>query len=92
MEVFGEQLKDKTALIELDNTSAMATYGNLYSKAEDMQELIRRILEITSRFNITLRVCHTPGAMLDRPDQTSRGDLPEEPRLRLTREVFGELS
>ena len=30
-----------------------------------------------------LRVCHTPGALLDRPDQTSRGDPVEEPRQRL---------
>ena len=40
---------------------------------------------------IELRVCHTPGAMLHRPDQTSRGDPVEEPRQRLSAAAYGEL-
>eukprot|EP00966_Prymnesium_polylepis_P298461 6896857-Prymnesium_polylepis.1 len=31
-------------------------------------------------------------AELDRPDQTSRGDASEEPRMRLRREVWGQTS
>jgi hypothetical protein len=38
-----------------------------------------------------LRLTHTPGAKLDRPDQTSRGDLVEEPRQRLTSRWFEKI-
>ena len=48
-----------------------------------MQELVRRLLEACEEHDIELRVCHTPGALLHRPDQTSRGDPVEEPVCRL---------
>jgi hypothetical protein len=35
-----------------------------------------------------VRVTHTPGEKLDRPDQTSRGDAAEEPRARLSADVW----
>ena len=78
-------------LIELDNTCAHEAVRKLFSKAEDLQELTRRILDRSLGHGIRLRSCHTPGAMLHRPDQTSRGDAPEEPRVRLRRAVFEAL-
>eukprot|EP00966_Prymnesium_polylepis_P191790 4444659-Prymnesium_polylepis.1 len=47
------------------------------SKAPDMQELIRRLHVVHLCEN--LRLTHTPGVKLIRPDQTSRGDSVEEP-------------
>ena len=91
LEVYGERLRGRTVLIELDNTCAHEAVRKLFSKAEDLQELTRRILDRSLRHGIRLRSCHTPGAMLHRPDQTSRGDAPEEPRVRLRRAVFEAL-
>jgi len=56
-----------------------------------MQELVQRLLEACEEYNIQLWVCHTPGALLHRPDQTSRGDPVEEPRLRLGAAAYAEL-
>ena len=91
LEVFGERLAGRTVLVELDNTCAHEAVRKLRSKAVDLQELSRRLLDLSLRHGIRLRTCHTPGAMLHRPDQTSRGDAPEEPRVRLRREVFARL-
>eukprot|EP00966_Prymnesium_polylepis_P171259 3959085-Prymnesium_polylepis.1 len=46
------------------------------SKAEDMQELIRRIFRLEERHGFRVRGTHTPGEKLDQPDQTSRGTRP----------------
>lgn len=92
LEIFGSRLRGRTMLVELDNTCAYEVARRYYSKAEDLQELVRRLLDRAGRYGITLRPVHTPGAMLDRPDQTSRGDAPEVPRQRLRREVFEQLS
>eukprot|EP00966_Prymnesium_polylepis_P300185 6937260-Prymnesium_polylepis.1 len=62
------------------------------STATDMQELFRRLVDGCERHRIRLRLTHTPGAKLDRPDQTSRGDPVEEPRQRLEEARFTELS
>ena len=78
-------------MIEGDNTSSLAAASNASSKAEDSQELVRRLVELTERFDLTVRFTHTPGAKLDRPDQTSRGDPIEEPRVRLTQEAYAVL-
>ena len=43
------------------------------------------------RFGFRIRVMHTPGEKLDRPDQTSRGDAVEEPRARLRASVFRDI-
>ena len=67
-------------LIETDNLAAKGAAAKLSSSAEDMQELVRRLLELCEEHDITLRLTHTPGVKLDRPDQTSRGDPAEEPR------------
>jgi len=88
LEIWGERLRGRLVLIELDNTCAFEAARQSYCKAEDMQELVRRIVDRAERFGITLRLVHTPGAMLHRPDQTSRGDAPEEPRVRFTRSAF----
>ena len=76
-------------LVESDNMAAVATASYLRSKAEDMQELVRRILEVVQRYRLDLRVTHTPGRKLHRPDEISRpGDPPVEPRYRLSAPVF----
>jgi len=92
VETWGRQLRGRTLLIETDNMSARGAAGKMRSKAEDMQELIRRLLAACEANEIELRVTHTPGAKLDRPDQTSRGDMAEEPRQRLSGVVFGDLA
>ena len=56
-----------------------------------MQELVRRLVELAARHTLWLRPVHTPGAMLHRPDQTSRGAAVEEPRVRLRRSFFKAL-
>ena len=56
-----------------------------------MQELVRRIAQICGENSITLRPVHTPGEMLHRPDQTSRGAPVEEPRQRFTVDAFRAL-
>jgi hypothetical protein len=57
-----------------------------------MQELVRRLLRLSERYGFVIRVTHTPGSKLDRPDQTSRGDAVEEPRFRLREDIFERLS
>ena len=57
-----------------------------------MQELVRRLLDLATRFELTIRPVHTPGLMLVRPDQTSRGLQPEAPRVRFERSVFDGLA
>ena len=62
----------------------LATSYLSYARLIGPQELenMTDAVAACEEFGIELRVCHTPGALLDRPDQTSRGDPVEEPRLR----------
>jgi hypothetical protein len=78
-------------LVETDNMAARGAAGKLSSKAADMQELMRRLFRMAERHGFRVRVTHTPGEKLDRPDQTSRGDAAEEPRARLARGLWGEV-
>ena len=87
-EWYGERLSGMTVLVETDNMAAKGAASKRASKAKDMQELVRRLVCLCEQFDITLRLTHTPGLKLDRPDQTSRGDPVEEPRLRLRRPFF----
>ena len=58
-----------------------------------MQELVRRLVDLCERHRIRLKLTHTPGAKLDRPDQTSRGDPVEDAtRQRLAAGRFGEIA
>ena len=75
-------MRGKVLLVETDNMSAKDATRKLASKAADMQELIRRLYRLAEKHGFWLRVTHTPGVKLDRPDQTSRGDATEEPRMR----------
>ena len=88
IEIYGEQLREKCILVETDNMSARGAAEKMHSKAADMQELVRRLLAAASRYDITLRFTHTPGVKLLRPDQTSRGDPVEEPRVRFRADAF----
>ena len=80
-----------TILVETDNMAAKGSAAKRSSRAADMQELIRRLVRMCETHDIRLRLTHTPGLKLDRPDQISRGDPVEEPRQRWTREVFAAL-
>jgi hypothetical protein len=91
-EVWGARMAGRVVLVETDNLAACATAKKKQARAEDMQELIRRLLVLCERHDITLRLTHTPGAKLHRPDQTSRGDPVEEPRQRLPREAYAGLA
>ena len=90
VERWGARLRGCTLLIDIDNTAAVGASTRMFSKAEDMQELVRRLLELAVRHGLTLRPVHTPGATLIRPDQTSRGFRAEEPRQRFSRRVFSQ--
>ena len=92
IDMYGDQLRGRVVLLETDNTSAKGAAEQLKSKAEDMQELVRRLLEKSTLHGIHLRFTHTPGAKLDRPDQTSRGDPVDEPRVRVNLEAFDILN
>ena len=78
-------------MIDIDNTPAVGATRASFSKSEDMQELVRRLVQLAADFDLTIRPVHTPGAMLHRPDQTSRGAAVEEPRVRFRRDVFEAL-
>ena len=88
VDFYGPRLQGLTVLLETDNMAAKGAASKRASKAKDMQELVRRLVCLCEQFDITLRLTHTPGLKLDRPDQTSRGDPVEEPRLRLRRPFF----
>ena len=88
----GERLRGKTVLIESDNMAAVGATRKMASKAADMQELVRRLYRLSKRHGFSVRITHTPGEKLDRPDQTSRGDAAEEPRVRLNRALFERIS
>ena len=87
-EWYGVRLAGRTVLVETDNMAARGAVTKMSSSSEAMAELLRRILDICERQEITVRCVHTPGEKLHRPDQSSRGDAIEEPRVRLTREAF----
>ena len=91
-EVGGGRLRGKTVLVETDNMAARGAASKFSSKAADMQELVRRLLRLSETYGFTLKVTHTPGEKLDRPDQTSRGDAIEESRFRLRGGEFARLS
>ena len=82
---YGEELRGRSVLIEGDNTASLSAAESQTSKAHDSQELIRRLVELIEEHDLEVRYTHTPGVKLDRPDQTSRGDPIEEPRVRLPR-------
>ena len=69
VERWGERLRGRTLLIDTDNTATVGASRALFSKAEDMQELVRRLAEMAARFSLWLKPVHTPGVMLLRPDQ-----------------------
>ena len=83
VERWGPDLRGRTVLVETDNLVAHYTAVRMSSRATDMQELLRRLLEGCERHDITLRTAHTPGALLFRPDELSRGDAARAPRQRL---------
>ena len=91
VQLYGPRLSGYTVLVETDNMAAKGSAAKRSSRAADMQELVRRLVRLCERHDIRLRLTHTTGLKLDRPDQISRGDLVEEPRQRLTREVFAAL-
>ena len=91
VEVWGSRLRGLRLLVETDNMVARATGSKGHSKAFEMQELLRRLIEACARFDITLSLTHQPGLKLDRPDQISRGAPMEEPRIRLTNSAFEPL-
>lgn len=71
----------------------MGSASSKFSKAEDMQELVRRLSDrAVGGVRSGVAAGAHPGAMLHRPDQTSRGAALEEPRVRFRPEAaFGAL-
>ena len=91
VERWGHRLRGHTLLIDIDNATSVGAVLSMFSRSEDMQELIRRLHELASSFGLTIRPVHTPGEALVRPDQTSRGAAVEAPRVRFRAEAFGNL-
>ena len=91
VQLYGPRLSGYSVLVETDNMAAKGSAARRSSRAADMQELVRRLVRLCERHDIRLKLTHTPGLKLDRPDQISRGDPVEEPRQRVTREVFAAL-
>ena len=89
--LYGHRLIGCKVMIETDNMAAKGAAEKLASTAASMQEMLRRLFELAEQHRITVVLIHTPGAKLFRPDQTSRGDPIEEPRVRLNREAFAAL-
>jgi len=92
VQTWGGRLTGRTLLVETDNMTACWTAKTKRSRVADMQELIRRLVDTCEENDIQLRMTHTPGAKLHRPDQTSRGDAVSEPRQRLTSSRFGVIA
>ena len=90
-EWYGSRLAGQTILVETDNMSAKGAASKMASSSEDMAELIRRLLELAERHDVRVKLMHTPGEKLHRPDQSSRGNPIEEPRARVREEVFRAL-
>ena len=88
LELWAPRTADMTLLVDTDNTCGAAVMSNFFSKKEDLQELVRRAVEICNKYNICMLQTHTPGVSLLRPDGTSRGDAPERARHRLNGGVF----
>ena len=59
MDRWGSSLARRTVLVDIDNTATVGASDGMYSKSEDMQELIRRLAEICGEHDITLRPVHT---------------------------------
>ena len=90
-EWYGSRLTGLTVLVETDNMSAKGAASKMASSSEDMAELIRRLLELAERHDIRVKLMHTPGEKLHRPDQSSRGNPIEEPRARVKEREFRAL-
>ena len=88
VEEFGPRLRGRTVVLETDNMASRGAVHRRSSKAADMQEQIRRLVDLCERYHIRLRITHTPGALLDQPDAISRQSGVEEPRTRLSRASF----
>ena len=88
LEFWGHRLRGSHLLIESDSLVCVCVLSALASRAADMQELVRSLVELLEYWQITFRACHTPGKLLNRPDQVSRGEAVEEPRVRLRRNEF----
>jgi len=82
LEAWGPRLTGRLVLVETDNTFGHETVKKLHCKSEDSQELVRRIHHLSLKHGFVIKSVHTPGIMLKRPDGTSRGATPAEPRLR----------
>ena len=92
VEKWGDRLRGKTLLVGTDNTVAHATAAKFRGRSAEMQELLRRLLELCELYQIELRPVHTPGARLIRPDQLSRGYAAAEPRQRFRAPWFAAIS
>ena len=88
IERWGPDARGLTVVVETDNIVSHFTAEKMTSKASDMQELLRRLLERCESYDITLRTAHTPGKLLYRPDELSRGEKAIAPRQRLRRGWF----
>ena len=76
IERWGHRLRGRTLLIDIDNSAAFGASRKQASASEDMQELVRRAVELAERFSLTIRPVHTPGLMLVRPPRAPQTHAP----------------
>ena len=55
VEKWGDRLRGKTLLVETDNTVAQATAAKFRGRSAEMQELLRRLLELCELYQTELR-------------------------------------
>ena len=48
----------RTLLIDIDNSATVGASRALFSKSEDMQELVRRLAELAARHGLWLKPVH----------------------------------
>ena len=88
LECWGPRLREHTVVLEIDNSATHHVLKRMRSHVEDMQELVRRVVDLCGRYGIHLRSVHTPGTSLVRPDALSRGASPDAPRHRFNARAF----
>ena len=87
-DLWGERLAGHKLLIDIDNTATVGATTKAFSKAENMQKQVRRLVSLVMQHKLEYRPVHCPGVALVRPDALSRGGKPDAPRNPLTQEAF----
>jgi hypothetical protein len=92
IEQWGPRLRGRLIIIETDNMAAMHCIRRRRARTEAMAEQLRRLYALAARYDLEIRVIHTSGVDLVRPDAVSRDRTPKAPRQRFVAGEWAELS